>query len=384
MKKILFLNYEYPPLGGGAANATKYILQEYAKKSNLQVDLITSAIGKEYFQEKIGSNVTIHRLPIGKKKGELNYQSQKELIFYIIKAYFFARKLIKRNNYDLSHSFFAVPTGVLSLLFKWQFELPYIISPRGSDVPNYSERFARIYKFLTPIIKLVWKNATYVVTNSKGLTELAKKSAPQQTFLQIFNGVDTKFYHPGNRTEKDRQEEFKILLASRLSKRKGFKYAIEAFAELQKKYTNISMVIAGGEGNAMAELKEQVAKLKLENKIKFIGAYLKKESPKIYNEADVFVMPSFNEGMSNNLLEAMASGLPVLMTPTGGAKELIKNRENGYLIKMRDVDSIVEKLKILIDNPQKCETLGQASRRLAETLSWESVANKYIALYNEI
>jgi glycosyltransferase involved in cell wall biosynthesis len=382
MKKILFLNYEYPPLGGGAANATKYILQEYAKKNDLQVDLITSAIGENYSQEKIGSNITIHRLPIGKKERELNYQTQKELIFYTVKAYFFARKLIKKNNYDLSHSFFAVPTGVLSLLFKWQFKLSYIVSLRGSDVPNYSERFAKMYKFLTPIIKLVWKNAVHVVTNSKGLTELAKKSAPQQKFLQIFNGVDTEFYQPGSRTEKERREEFKILLASRLSKRKGFRYAIKAFAKLQKKYSNISMVIAGGEGNAMTELREQVAQLKLKNKIKFTGAYLKKESPRIYTKADVFVMPSFNEGMSNNLLEAMASGLPVLMTPTGGAEELIKNGENGYLIKMKDVDSIVKKLEILINNPQKCEKLGRSSRRLAETLSWKSVADKYIALYN--
>lgn len=384
MKKILFLNYEYPPLGGGAANATKYILQEYAKKDDLQIDLITSAIGKKYSQEKIGSNVNIYRLPIGKKEGELNYQTQKELIVYTIKAYFFARKLIKKNKYDLSHSFFAVPTGVLSLLFKWQFKLPYIISPRGSDVPNYSERFAKMYKFLTPIIKLVWRQAEYVVTNSKGLTDLAKKSAPQQTFLQIFNGVDTEFYQPGKRTDDDRKKEFKILLASRLSKRKGFKYAIKAFAKLQKKYANISMTIAGGEGDAMVELKDQVTKLKLENKIKFSGAYLKEESPQIYNQADVFVMPSFNEGMSNNLLEALATGLPVLMTPTGGAEELIKDGENGYLIKMKDVDSIIEKLKILIDNSQKCKEMGLASRRMAEKLSWKNVADKYVELYELI
>ncbi len=384
MKRILFFNYEYPPLGGGAANATKYILEEYSKRNDLVVDLVTSSINDEYVQNKISKNVTIHRLPIGKNSENLNYQSKGELIKYTWKAYFFARKLIKKNNYDLTHSFFTVPTGVLSLIFKWQFKLPYIVSLRGSDVPGYSERFDKLYKFITPIIHKIWHQAKFVVTNSKGLTELAKKSDPQQKFLEIFNGIDTTFYQPNKRTLEDKKREFRILLASRLTRRKGFNYAIDAFARLVKKYPQIKIQIAGGEGNAMAELKEQVRKLKLADKINFSGLYTKEESPAIYNWADIFVMPSLNEGMSNNLLEALASGLPVLMTPTGGAEELVIDGKNGYLIKMKDVDSIVEKISLLIDNLQKCEILGVKSREIAENMSWFSVAEEYINLYNKI
>lgn len=384
MKRILFFNYEYPPLGGGAANATKYILEEYSKRNDLVVDLVTSSINDEYVQNKIGKNVTIHRLPIGKNSENLNYQSKGELIKYTWKAYFFARKLIKKNDYDLTHSFFTVPTGVLSLIFKWQFTLPYIVSLRGSDVPGYSERFDKLYKFITPIIHKIWHQAKFVVTNSKGLTELAKKSDPQQKFLEIFNGIDTTFYQPNKRTLEDKKREFRILLASRLTRRKGFNYAIDAFARLVKKYPQIKIQIAGGEGNAMAELKEQVRKLKLVDKINFSGLYTKEESPAIYNWADVFVMPSLNEGMSNNLLEALASGLPVLMTPTGGAEELVIDGKNGYLIKMKDVDSIVEKISLLIDNLQKCEIFGAKSREIAENMSWFSVAEEYINLYNKM
>jgi len=371
-------------LGGGAANATKYILEEYSKRNDLVVDLVTSSINDEYVQNKIGKNVTIHRLPIGKNSENLNYQSKGELIKYTWKAYFFARKLIKKNDYDLTHSFFTVPTGVLSLIFKWQFTLPYIVSLRGSDVPGYSERFDKLYKFITPIIHKIWHQAKFVVTNSKGLTELAKKSDPQQKFLEIFNGIDTTFYQPNKRTLEDKKREFRILLASRLTRRKGFNYAIDAFARLVKKYPQIKIQIAGGEGNAMAELKEQVRKLKLADKINFSGLYTKEESPAIYNWADVFVMPSLNEGMSNNLLEALASGLPVLMTPTGGAEELVIDGKNGYLIKMKDVDSIVEKISLLIDNLQKCEIFGAKSREIAENMSWFSVAEEYINLYNKM
>ncbi len=383
MKKILFFNYEYPPLGGGAANATKYILKEFSQRNDLKIDLITSAIGNKYVQEQLGENVIIHRLPIGKKPNTLNYQTQGELLKYSWQSYWFAKKLIKKNKYDLSHSFFAVPCGFISYLLKKQYKIPYIVSLRGSDVPGYSERFQKLYKIITPIIHLVWHNAQAVVTNSKGLTELAQKSSPKQQFLEIVNGVDINFYKPGLRSVTDRQKEFRILLASRLTKRKGFEYAIEAFAKLVKKYPQITMRIAGGEGNATKDLKEQVQKLKLEDEIKFTGLYNKDESAEIYNWADVFVMPSLNEGMSNNLLEALASGLPVLMTPTGGAEELVNNGKNGYLIKMKDVDSIVEKLEILIRNPQKCDEFGQVSHKMAEGMSWSSVAEQYAKLYNK-
>ena len=381
MKKVLFFNYEYPPLGGGAANATKYILKEFSRRNDLRIDLVTSAIGDKYIREQLGKNIVIHRLPIGKKPDTLNYQTKGELLKYFWKSYWFGRKLLRKNKYDLTHSFFAVPCGVVSYLFKKQYKIPYIVSLRGSDVPGYSERFQSLYKIITPIIHLVWHNAKAVVTNSKGLTELAQKSDSKQRFLEIVNGVDTEFYKPGKRTVIDRQKEFRILLASRLTRRKGFRYAIEAFAKLVKKYPQITMRIAGGEGNATKELKEQVQKLKLEDKIKFTGLYNKDESAEIYNWADVFVMPSLNEGMSNNLLEALASGLPVLMTPTGGAEELVWDGQNGYLIKMKDVDSIVEKLEILIENPQKCDEFGQASRKIAEEMSWAKVAEQYAKLY---
>jgi glycosyltransferase involved in cell wall biosynthesis len=384
MKKVLFFNYEYPPLGGGAANATKYILEEYAKRDDVNIDLVTSAIGDEYVRENVGKNVVIHRLPIGKNSANLNYQSKSELIKYSFKAYKFGKKLIKKNKYDLTHSFFAVPCGVISYLLKRKYDIPYIVSLRGSDVPGYSERFQKLYTVLTPIIHRVWRQAKFVVTNSKGLTELAQKSDPQQKILEIFNGIDTNFYQPNNRSDKDRQKEFRILLASRLTKRKGFNYAIDAFAQLIKKYPQIVMQIAGGEGNAMAELKEQVSRLELKNKIKFSGLYFKEDSPRIYNWADVFVMPSLNEGMSNNLLEALASGLPVLMTPTGGAEELISDGKNGYLIKMKDVNSIVEKLKLLITRQRDYSEFGLASRRLAETMNWSNVAEEYINLYKKI
>ncbi len=384
MIKILFFNYEYPPLGGGAANATKQLLLEYSKRTDVYVELITSSISNKYEKIEIGENIIIHRLPIGKNKNNLNFQTQKELLRYTWKSYIFGKKILKNSHFDLSHSFFTLPCGVVSLILKYKFKLPYIISLRGADVPGYSERFTVIYKIFLGLIRKIWKNSEYVVTNSLGLTELASKSLKSQDFQKIVNGIDTLHFEPGNRNDFDRKKEFRILCASRLSFRKGFIYAIDALPGLIKKHKNIKMIFAGGDGGVMQNLKGHAQALGVENFVEFTGRYTKKEAPEIYKNADIFLMPSLNEGMSNNLLEALASGLPVLMTNTGGADELVMDGKNGFLIKMKNGEDIEQKIEKIISNESLRKKMGIESRNLALKMTWKNVSDDYVELYKNV
>lgn len=380
--KILFLNYEYPPLGGGAANATFYLLREFSKLQDLEVDLVTSSVDCEYHFEKIRGNINIHKIPIGKDKDNLHYQSQKDLIVYAWKAYFFSRKLIRKNKYDLSHSFFSVPCGFISLLLKWRRKIPYVVSLRGADVPGYSERFSVIYKFLTPLIKVIWKNASLVVSNSEGLKNLALKTKPDQEIKVIYNGADIEEFKPGLDSEY-LGGTFRIICVSRITGRKGIRYLIEAVSQLISKYPQIRLQIVG-EGNEKKNLEEQVKKLKLENVVEFCGLIKHQNLPDYYRKSNVFVLPSLNEGMSNTMLEALASGLPIIATDTGGTRELIKGDINGLLIKMRDSGDIAQKIEILIQNKDLRQKMGKESRSLAEKFSWKNVAGQYAAVYKNI
>lgn len=379
--RILFFNYEYPPLGGGAANATKNIMNEMSQIEGAQVDVVTSSIDSEYHEEKIGQGVTLHRLSIGKNENNLNYQTKKELMTYLVKAYFFARTLHKKNHYDLSHSFFTVPCGFISLLLYFEFKLPYIISLRGSDVPGYSQRFKKLYIFIKSIVVYIWKKSSAVVANSKGLRELALKSNPKQKIDIIYNGINIDIFKPGR---KENSEPFEIICASRLSHRKGFNYVIDAVQILREKYPHIHVTIAGGEGDAGVELKKQVDDLKLGGMVTFTGHYFFEEIAPRYQQADVFVFPSLNEGMSNNMLEAMASGLPIIMTPTGGAEELVEDGKNGFLVAFKNSQDIADKIEKLIANPELVERMGKRSREIAERMSWKNVASQYFDLYKKV
>jgi glycosyltransferase involved in cell wall biosynthesis len=385
--RILFLNYEYPPLGGGAANATAYILEEYAKIPELEVDLVTSSTDNQYHLNKIGNNINIHKLPIGKNAGNLHFQSQKDLLVYAGKAYFFSRKLIrqlaeKNIKYDLSHSFFTVPCGFISLLLKWQHNIPYVVSLRGSDVPGYSDRFVFLYGLLKPLIKLIWKKSSAVIANSTGLRELAQKTNSKQKIGVIYNGIDTNNFKPS--PEVKPVNKFILTTgASRITTRKGIDYLIQAIKQLSLQYPQL-LLRAMGEGDAKESLKKLARDLKIEKNVEFIGRIPREKTAPFYQEASLFILPSLNEGMSNAMLEALSSGLPLLATDTGGTKEILEDGENGFIIKMKNASDIAEKIKKLMDDSELREKMAEISRKKALEMSWEKIAKEYLNLYKNI
>ena len=378
--RILFFNYEYPPLGGGAGNATFCILQKFSKIPGLQVDLVTSSADKNFHLEKVGENVTIHKIPIGDKQGSLHSQSQKDLLVYSWKAYFYAKKLIKKAPYDLSHSFFTVPCGFISWRFFKKYKIPYIISLRGADVPGYAERFSFIYKIITPLIKKIWKDAAEVIANSQGLKDLALQTNFNQEIGIIYNGIDTEKFKPNS---KDKGDFIITPGASRLTSRKGLGYLIEAVHKLSQKYPQVKLKIMGDGEEEKIRLEDIIKELNIQDKVVFLGRIPREETSPYYQEADVFVLPSLNEGMSNAMLEALSTGLPILATDTGGSDELIQEGKNGYIVKMKNAQDIADKIEKLIKDPELRKIMGEASRKKALEMSWDEVAKKYYEVYKK-
>jgi len=375
--KILFLNYEYPPLGGGAGNATAYLLREYAKIPDLTVHLVTSAVGKDYVKETVGERIVIHRLPIGKDAEHLHYQSRNNLLAYSFRAYFFAERLIrKEGDFDLIHAFFTVPCGFLALVLGFQFRLPYVVSLRGADVPGYSERFRAMYAILRPVVRIIWHNAARVVSNSAGLRDLAHETDFGQEILIIPNGVSTEEFSSAERRTSD--GTVRILAVSRLTPRKGIRFLIRAMASLPE---TARLIIVGG-GGERQNLESIATSVGVADRVEFRGLVPHEELPAIYREADIFCLPSLNEGMSNTVLEAIASGLPVVTTITGGTDELVTNGGNGLFVQTASSEDLAEKLGKLVANPSLRARMGAASVVKAEKMSWHAVARKYVDEYH--
>lgn len=384
--KILLLNYEYPPIGGGAGNATEFLLREYAKMPDIEVTLITSSPDEKAHTETLSDGrIRIERRPVGKHSTDgksLHFQSKWHILRYAWVSWLFSRSLLKRDRYDIVHAFFSVPSGFTALLLKWEYKTPYIVSLRGSDVPGYSERFSQLYFFLKSISRLIWKNASGVVANSEGLRDLAYKTDTRQHIGIIRNGVDTEHFCPDE--SKRNSNTFVVTSgATRVTARKGLRYLIEAAALLATKYPKLRIDILG-DGDEKQSLEQLSGERHLENIVRFLGRIPREETFQYYQRANLFVLPSANEGMSNAMLEALASGLPILATDTGGTKELVEEGLNGHLLKMHDAKDIAKRIEWHLTHPEETKRMGAESRRRALQLGWDGVAKEYRKVYRMV
>ncbi|MFO7324015.1 MAG: glycosyltransferase family 4 protein [Chloroflexota bacterium] len=376
--RLLILNNEYPPIGGGTATACYYVAHELARRG-VAFDLVTSTPDNQQFEVcELAPRARVFRVPIDNRNP--HYQSERELINYITRSFGFIRTLYRGDGpkYDLCHAWSGLPAGALAWLLRWKRNLPYIVGLRGSDVPGYDVRYKWLYPFLKPALHLIWAHASAITANSYELRSLALQFRPHDRIEVIPNGVDLAAFTPTSLADRPDDHVFTILCVARLVERKGIGDLIDAVDIVRRSYDNVRFVLVG-RGDKENEFREKVRRLELDRWIEFRGVVAHTAMPATYNEADLFVLPSLNEGMSNAVLEAMASGLPVITTYTGGTAEMI--RGNGIIIPKHSPDAIAEAVIELLNQPELRVQMGARSRQIAETLVWERVADDYIDLY---
>jgi len=377
--KFLFLNYEYPPIGGGASTATEAILRAWKEDPEVEVHLITSGLGNEYERIDLDGAIFIHRMPIGKDASRLHSQSMRDILTYSWRAWRFSRTFIreenKRKSFDATLAFFTIPCGFLAYLIERRFGIPFVVSLRGADVPGFSEKYDTFYIFAKPFVRFLWRRARAVIPNSIGIRSLAEKTSPGQPMRIIENGVDTVTFAPDDKKKPDSPVIF--LSTSRLTPRKGIHFLIEAFAVALKESPVPLELWLIGEGEQKPELQARVAELGIDGQVKFLGRIEHDRLVDYYRQAHIFVLPSKNEGMSNSALEALACGLPLVVSGTGGMQELVTEGENGCFIDPEDTAAFARALSDLAASPDRIRTFGIESRRRAEARGWRQVATRF-------
>lgn len=369
--RILFFNYEYPPLGGGGANANAYLFREFAEQTDLTIDCITSAWGDVDEEVAMAGNITLHRLAVGKK--ERHFWTQKEVLTYLMRAHSKAGELMNNHSYDLCHAFFGFPSGMPAWLR--QRRMPYLVSLRGSDVPGFNPRFALQYVLLKPLFRRIWRQARFVVANSVGLRTLAQGFEPCVPMEVIPNGIDTEEFFPAAKSASPTRQ---LLCVSRMVGRKGVQHLIDAMPAVLASFPEATLTLVG-EGDLLEVLKQRCIELQIADRVRFAGYVPHEELPALYRKADLFVLPSFYEGMSNTVLEAMSCGLPVLATGEGGREELF--RGNALTVPYGDAQRLAAGIIELLQDSGRMLEMGRRSREIALEFSWAAVAGSYLDLY---
>lgn len=376
--RVLSLNYEFPPIGGGGGNAHRHILREFTRFSDLQVTLITTTTQPEAIHDSFAPNVQIHRLP--QPKRELLYWRRSEVARYLLIHRAFLNQLLPNNTFDLCHVFFGFPSGWLAYWHRSRF--PYLVSVRGSDVPGYNRRFSLDYIFLRPLFNRIYGSARRVVANSQGLKDLFESQFPHLQADVIPNGVDLEQFRPRESGGgPDSTREMSLVTAARLIPRKGIDVLLQACARLAAANQSFQCHIIG-DGPEETPLRHLAASLGITERVHFHGRMEKDPIAEFLPRCDIFVLPSYAEGMSNAALEAMACGLPLLLTDTGGSRELIDG--NGAIVPPGDAARLAETLASWLAHPGAVREMGARSREHAGNFSWAGVAVRYHDLYRQI
>jgi glycosyltransferase involved in cell wall biosynthesis len=196
-----------------------------------------------------------------------------------------------------------------------------------------------------------------------------KEGIPAEKLEVIPYGVDTRLFEPAPR--KPQNDCFKLLFVGQIGQRKGVSYLLRAYQQFQDPKTLLTMVgKIQGDGSAFRSYRE------LFRHIDHVPrTYLRD----IYQQADVFVFPTLVEGMPLVVLEAMASGLPVITTPNGPG-DIVRDGVDGFIVPIRNPKSILEKLEFLRANPDACAEMGENARKRALEFTWGAYQKRAIAM----
>ncbi|MCR5502351.1 MAG: glycosyltransferase family 4 protein [Lachnospiraceae bacterium] len=380
--KILMISHEYPPVGGGGANICIHLSKEFALKGH-QVDIVSIWFeGEEDVTRKTFGNGSVNIYRLHSKRKSVAQSSFAEMFDYIRKALPFSKRLEKEQHYDICFAMFAIPGAPVAWVLKKKFHLPYIIQFGGGDVPGFQDRFKIIYKFLGPAEKVLWKNAGALISNSDGLKEMAEKFYRKKEILVIYNGADHIDLPADLEETKHKEYDFTILFAHRLIRRKGLQLFLPQMKELAEKAKadgkKVRLIVVG-DGPCKQEYEDTVRELGITDVVEFTGQKSKDELPSYFLMADVFILPSYKEGMSNVVLEAMSYGLPILMTPCEGSKELIDG--NGFAIPAEAFGD--HALRLMRDKDLRISFGKRSQALIDEKFLWSELADSYLTLFEK-
>ncbi|MGQ0736160.1 MAG: glycosyltransferase [Acidobacteriota bacterium] len=376
MLRVLMLDNEFPPLGGGTGVVNQQLLDAWSRLDDVSVDLVTSsraARGAE--TQRFAERITVYKVPVANR--DIHHATNTELLRFAARGLRASLERCDQVRYDLSFAYAGVPAGGISYALERLRGLPYVISLQGPDVPGFERRYRLLYPLLRPVLRRIWRHAESVVAISEEMAALARQTDPHVTCAVVPNGVDATVFHPVSTRASNTVH---VLSVGRLIERKGHHHLLRAFASLMGRLDDEVRLTLVGTGDAESALRALVDDLRLGDRVTFAGVVARERMPAIYRDADVFVLPSDREGMSIALLEALASGLPAVVTAHGGTEGLVVDGVNGYTVAPGDVPALAEALARLLGERHRWPAMGASSRQLATTLSWTSYAERYLAL----
>lgn len=383
MKRILiFAAYFYPHIGG--YEKMVYELARRLVQNGYEIDVLTCNTEKTLAFEKL-DGIHIYRLP---SWNALNS------VYPIPKPCPTSFRILLRlrgKNYNIINTqtrFFI--TSFLGLIFAKLKRAPLVHTEHGARHSIVSNKvidlISRAYDHT--IGTLIVKSARRNIGVSEAACEFLKHLGAANSQI-IYNGIDTTIFKKKEDTNFRQKlgisnDGVVITFVGRLIYAKGVQNLISAFSRIKDTTPNVKLLIVG-DGPYRTHLENLAQQTDCAGSIFFLGQRNQDEVVDVLGGTDIFVNPSYSEGLGISVMEAASIGLPIIATDVGGTKEIITTDKTGILVKAGDVGQLAEKLSRLCANTELRGKLGKNARILTERkFNWDEITGEYIKLYTSL
>ncbi len=378
--RIAHVTTFYSPAIGGVKQVVEEIAERQVKKGH-EVHVYTSDWDKKRRikrKEGIIKGVHVHRCKHIIKVANFS-------LFF--PSFFF--KLLKKD-FDIIHSHvFGHPHFVLSAIAAKLKKTSHIHTTHCPWTDAFRSLAGRIgviisYNFFS---KIAFKLTDKVIVITPWEKKFIKKFGGKENQIEIIpNGMSKDFFKKKKNNDFKKKfnikTKFLVLFFGRLNITKAPDKFVEIAKLILKKQKNVTFVIRGPDEG----MKEKVKRLiKNENKILLLSETRNRnEIIKMYQSADVYVLPSYREGLPLTLFEAMASGMPIVASPVNGIPYEIKDKKNGFLVKYGENYKFKEKIIELLKNKKLRDRISKNNLKKAKNYDWEIITKKTMKVYNKI
>jgi glycosyltransferase involved in cell wall biosynthesis len=378
--RILFCNYEYPPLGGGGGVVMAALARELARRHTVTV-LTSRALGLPAMSRD--GDVQVIRVPVFFRR-ELEVADFPSMLAYLPMGALRGLTLPRRSGFDVINTHFAVPTGPLGQLLGRLYNVPNVLSVHGGDLFDPSKRSSphRHAWLRLPIAHLLQRADALVGQSRNTLQHVQDIYGVQRRSQLIPLGIDrpTAAPHAERGGFGLPDDAFVLVTVGRIVPRKATVRLVQALQASGVKNAHLLIV---GDGPDAPAVHAAAAEAGLLDRVHLLGQVSEERKYQALSVADVFVSTSQHEGFGLVFLEAMAHGLPIICFDHGGQTDFLVDGETGCLLPLNDQDRFAQSI-VHLQHAGVRRIMSANNRRLVEDYFIDKCANRYESVFEEV